>query len=160
MEKVNKIYVANNRQGLLLVIKPTSTTQMSLSFNSGYGLRNEAYFGTDDPFLQEALEKDTRFGKTYRLERVNNMDVAEWNARQELKNSEVKTVKLPTEENQTSDKNNPKDILLDNAQAAKNFLNAEPYNIPFNQLKNKAAIFEEAKKLGLNLKLKSEQNQN
>lgn len=157
MEKVNKIYVANNRQGLLLVIKPTDTTQISINFNSGYGLRNEAYFGTDDPKLQESLEKDARFGKTYRLERVNNMDVAEWNARQDLeKTGKIKSIDTVIPEAEETNPN--KEITLDNAQAAKNFLNAEPYNIPFNQMKNKTAIFEEAKKLGLSLKLKTDQN--
>ena len=157
MEKVNKIYVANNRQGLLLVIRPTNTTQISINFNSGYGLRNEAYYGTDNPELQESLEKDARFGKTYRLERVNNMDVAEWNARQKLKKAgEIKSINTVTPATEESNPN--EEIILDNAQAAKNFLNAEPYNIPFNQMKNKAAIFEEAKKLGLTLKLKTDQN--
>ena len=83
MGTVNKTYVANNRQEYSLVIASAllPNGSMILEFRGGYGMSPEAYYFTEDSLMQKVLEEDHRFGDSYRLAKINNMDVAEYNAR-------------------------------------------------------------------------------
>lgn len=135
---MNKRYTANNRQSLLLILMLPDAGQMSIEFKHGYSLRNEAYFMTNDETLQEVLENDVRYNKTYRLTEIDGMDVAEYNSRKdlaesgempEIMNSDLTPMSFPT------------------AQAAKEWLTKE-HAVPVIILANKGKIVEKAKELG------------
>lgn len=85
---VNKRYTANNRQGLLIILMLPQGGQMSIEFKGGYGIRNEAFYFTNQEEVQLALENDPRFGKSYRLSEVDGMDISEYLARKVIRERE------------------------------------------------------------------------
>lgn len=142
---VNKRYVANNRQSLVLVLV-TGENQMSIEFKPGYGLRDEGYFLTNDLKVQQILEKDPRYKKSYRLAEIDNMDIAEYIARNIIKEKET-----------------PKEVVKDDmkpfttSQEAKDWLNKE-HAVPFNQITNKKKIIDKALELGFKIEFVNENN--
>lgn len=140
---MNKKYTAINRTSLLLIANlPDKKGQISLKFNPGYGLNNDAYFVTDDKDIQDVLEKDARFNSTYKLATIDNMPVAQYNALKQLE-EDKKTGNLP-------DIEPPKEIIqmsFDNINFAKDYLvtqcGVEKIKIP-----NPTAILNKAKELG------------
>ena len=140
--KSNKRYVANNRQNLQIIVSlPGDQGQTTITFQSGYGMMKEAFYLTDNKIMQEALESDKRFNKSYRLEEIDGMPLIEYNARVELE-SGSKPAKEP--------KIVLKDKHFDTVKDAKSWLNTE-HQISFAVLKNKETIKEEAIKLGFNI---------
>lgn len=165
---VNKRYVANNRRSLTMGVRLQSGQSYTIEFFNGYGLRNEGYFLTNNVEVQEALESDPRFNKSYRLEEIDNVNIAEYNALQELKKrkvvvpaeepkAEVITAETPAEPVDEVVAEESKNLEFDNAQTAKNFLNKE-HGVPFSQMKNKAAILKSAEELGFKIVFKNDQN--
>ena len=144
---VNKRYVANNRQSLVLVLV-TGESQMSIEFKPGYGLRNEGYFLTNDLKVQQMLEKDSRYNKSYRLAEIDNMDIAEYIARNCIKDKENETPKEAV---------NDDTKIFTTSQEAKDWLNKE-YKVPFNQITNKKKIIDKALELGFKIEFENENN--
>jgi hypothetical protein len=163
---VNKRYVANNRQSLMLIIN-SGLSQQTIEFKPGYGLRNEGYFLTNDLAMQQALEKDHRYNKSYRLDAINNIPIAEWIARntiaQKEKEKEDKLVKevnpVPGETEQKKDDvpRVPEKVPFSTSQEAKDWLNKE-HGVPFNQITNKKKIIDKAIELGLKIEFVNENN--
>lgn len=92
MKKINKRYIANNRQSLNLAVKLQNDSTRTVEFNTGYGLKSEGYFLTDDPDLQKALEKDARFKKSYRLAEIDGVNIAEIEAKEAQENKSGKGI--------------------------------------------------------------------
>ncbi len=130
---MNKRYTANNRQNLQIVIGLPAKRQTTITFISGYGLKREGYFITENEDLQKALEKDDRFNRSFRLSEVDNMSIAEYNA-----NADIKKKKEQSEK------------IFKTIQEAKDWLNAN-YNVPYNKLGNKTLCEKEFKNVGLEL---------
>lgn len=84
MAIVNKRYVAINRQSLLLVVNVPNGGYRNVEFLNGYGLLNEGYVLTNEPELQEILEKHPRFNQSFRLAEIDNVPVAEYEARKQI----------------------------------------------------------------------------
>ena len=138
----NKRYVANNRQNLQIIVSlPEDKGQTTITFQTGYGLRREAFCLTNDAVIQKALESDKRFNKSYRLEEIDGVPIAEYNARLALESAEKNEV------NKESDLH---EMKFDTVKDAKTWLNTE-HHISFALLKNKETIKEEAEKLGFNV---------
>ena len=143
----NKKYIANNRQSLSMVMVLPGGGQHTIEFKPGYGLLNEGHYFTNDPKVQELLEKDKRFNKTYRLEEINNMNFREYNARKELgllKKEETKTNIIEKE--------------FETVNAAKDFFHDEPYGIGTSKLTTKAQVVAIGKELNFNVTFKSDNN--
>lgn len=143
---MNKRYTANNRQSLLLILIMPEGGQMSIEFKHGYSLRNEAYFMTNDEILQEVLEKDARFNKTYRLTEIDGMDVAEYNSRKDMAKSGALSEATTSELTPMS---------FPTAQAAKEWLTRE-HAVPVIVLANKGKIIEKAKELGFEVSFEND----
>ena len=134
----NKRYVANKRQQLQIVVA-LADGQTTITFNGGYGLRPDAYYITNDEALQNALEKDSRFNVSYRLDEIDNVSTAEYQAKsitQESKeaNLPVKTFRTNTE--------------------AKDWIN-EYYHVPYNRITNKVQLIAEYEKQGFKLEFEN-----
>jgi len=151
---VNKRYVANNRQSLMIIINHPGLGQTTIEFKPGYGLRSEGYFLTNDPDMQDALENDKRYKKSYRLAEIDNMDIAEYTARKILSEKKDETPKEPLT---TEVDNSPNKISFETSQAAKDWLNKE-HNVPFNQISNRKKIVDKATELGFNIEFLNDNN--
>lgn len=145
----NKRYVANNRQSLLLILSLPGGGQTSIEFRPGYGLQAEGYFLTNNEQVQEALEADKRFGKTYRLDEINNMPLTEYNARKSLKE---KGIELPKDTRLLEERVFPR------VQDAKEWLEKD-HNVPISLIGNRAKIIEKARELGFLVKFELNVNQ-
>ena len=137
---MNKRYTANNRQSLILILILPTSGQMSIEFKHGYSIHNEAYFLTNDATVQEALEKDQRFGKSYRLSEIDGMDVAEYNSRKDMKEAGVSD----------GESNELTPLSFPNAQTAKEWLHKD-HSVPLALLTNKGKTYEKAKELGFEI---------
>jgi hypothetical protein len=96
----NKRYTANNRQNLQITVNlPDNKGQVTLTFHSGYGLKSEGYYLTNNETIQTALEQDLRFNKSYRLSEINNVPFAEYSARKAIaeKGKKEETEALPVD---------------------------------------------------------------
>jgi len=141
---LNKRYVANNLQNLQLIISlPEDNGQATITFNAGYGLRSEAYFITDNEDIQQALEKDQRLNKSYRLEEINNMSVVEHEAILSIENA----TRIAEEKDK---KENPTPKEFQTISEAKKWLHHE-LKVPIAKLGNKAAVVEKALEFGFEL---------
>lgn len=157
---VNKRYVANNRQSLMIIINHPGLGQTTIEFKPGYGLRSEGYFLTNDPEMQDALESDKRYEKSYRLAEIDNMDIAEYTARKIIAEREKEESKELPKENpaeETEQDNTPKKRSFETSQAAKDWLNKE-HNVPFNQISNRKKIVDKATELGFNIEFLNDNN--
>jgi hypothetical protein len=147
-----KKYVAINRKSLLIIIGlPDSNRQLSVEFSSAYGLNNEGFFYTKDELVQKALENDHRFNKSFRLAQIDNVDVAEYNARQEIskRQEEVTEINPVVPEG-------PEVISFDNINEAKDFLVSK--GVGKKQIPNPVAIVNRAKELGFTIEIKNIKN--
>lgn len=143
-----KRYVANDLQNLQIIISLPGSGQVTITFNSGYGLRREAYFLTDNETIQNALENDHRLNKSFRLAEINNMSVAEYEARLSIENA----IKIAEEKDK---KENPTPKEFPTISAAKTWLHHE-LNVPMAKLGNKAAVIEKALELGFEISFLNE----
>lgn len=134
---MNKRYVANNRQNLQIIVN-LPKQQVTITFNSGYGLRREAYFITRNEELQKALEEDARFNKSYRLAEIDNMNISEYNARKAI---ELSQMPEPTQ-----------DMEFRTNTDAKEWIN-RTHGVPYAKIVNKAMLTIEYAKLGITLKI-------
>lgn len=164
---VNKKYVANNRRSMLLILGGRGG-QLTLEFKPGYGFSHEGCFLSNDESIQEALESDPRFNKSYRLAQIDNMDVAEFNARKVIKDSATskpvpekikEEVVTPTGDQAPKEKVEetpqvPEIPSFKTIQDAKNWLN-KVHKVPFSQLGNKKKIFAKVEELKLNIKIEN-----
>jgi hypothetical protein len=150
---VNKKYQALNRQSLIMVVQvPGTDKTMTIEFKNGYGLQKDGYFLTNDPVIQDILEKDKRFKDVYALVEIDNVGIAEYNARKELgldANNKPEAEEKPQGDGKK---------LFVNAQAAKDWLNAE-HGVPFNAINNKTKVIEKAKELGFDIAFESDNKQ-
>jgi hypothetical protein len=137
---VNKRYVAINRSSLILIAKlPENKGQLSIEFQSGYGMKREAYFMTDKKEIQDVLEADKRFNNSYRLEEIDNIPVIEYEFRQAQK----KDTKIEESELET--------ITFGSINEAKDFLVSK--GIEKKKIPNPAAIANRGKELGFNIEI-------
>lgn len=144
---VNKKYVANNRQSLLLILMLPSRGQISLEFNSGYGLNSEGFYLTNDEALQAVLESDKRFNKTYRLAEIDGISLVEYNARKEMRENNL----LPEEPKE------PEPKSFRTSQDAKEWLHKE-FAVPYALILNKDKIKAKALELGFDVTFENDQN--
>lgn len=139
---MNKRYVAINRSSLILIAKlPENKGQLSIEFQSGYGMKKEAYFITNNKEIQDVLESDKRFNESYRLEEIDNINVVEYEFLQTQKESVV------------NDSNAIEKMPFNNINDARDFLANEPYNIERNKLNNPKSILNRAKELGFEFEI-------
>ena len=137
----SKRYVANNRANLQIVVTLPDSGQVTITFNTGYGLRREGYFLTSNEAIQKAFESDKRYNLSYRLEEIDNIPLAEYEARKFLKSNEVPV-------------SNVKTFRINND--AKDWINSH-YGIPYSRLINKAMLTEEYAALGFELQFEEKQ---
>ncbi len=142
----NKKYTSINRQSLLIVIAlPQKKGQCTIEFKTGYGLSAEGYYFTNDPIIQEALESDKRFNKSFRLDKIDNVSIHEYNAK-------------ITVDKQNEDDELPVIIekVFSNVNGAKDFFKADPYEIPVSKLATKSAIIDQGKALNFDIKFETD----
>lgn len=152
---VNKRYVANNRQSLVLILNDPNMGQMTIEFKPGYGLRNEGYFLTNDPKVQQILEKDPRYNKSYRVDEIDNVPIAEYIARRTLNVPKDGGTKETVADEQGE--KNPERKEFATAQEAKDWLNKE-HAVPLNQITNKKKIVDKAIELGFKIEFVNDNN--
>ena len=127
---------------MILIAKlPDNKGQLSIEFQSGYGMKREAYFITNDKEIQDVLEADKRFNNSYRLEEIDNINIAEYEFRQTQQGSSVdKTTTLEK-------------MQFNSINDARDFLTSEPYNIDKTKLNNPKAMLNRAKELGFEFEI-------
>lgn len=112
------------------VIRVNGRPQRVLFKNGSFGSSTiPARFSTTDAVLQQAIERDPRFGSLIRLENLSRAD-EEADAPKEKKDVRVFTG-------------------ITGIQDARNVLSQEPYNVSLDELKNKTAIKKAAKEKGV-----------
>ncbi len=170
----NKRYTAFNRQNFLLVVNvPGTTNQMSIEFSGGYGMSSEAYFFTNDIDVQNMLESDPRFNEKFRLTEIDNVPIAEYNARKEIKAAKKEVVQkvevkpevvqeakteaevIPAAPKEVVEKVAVKRNVFKNMQDARNYFASE-LKVPFHLTNNKQKLKEKAAELGVNIVLESD----
>jgi len=143
----NKKYKSINRSGLLIVIvSPESKRQFTIEFKPGYGRNAEGYYYTNDPVVQEAIENDKRFNKSFKIDKINNLSIHEYNAK--TKSSKQGEVVPPTVVFVEK--------MFKNVNAAKDFFRADPYKVPVSKLATKALIVAKGKTLGFETKFEND----
>lgn len=121
---------------MILIAKlPENKGQLSIEFQSGYGMKREAYFITNNKEIQEVLEADKRFNNSYRLEEIDNINIAEYESLQTQK----KDTKIEEPEFET--------ITLGSINEAKDFLISK--GIDKKKIPNPTAIANRGKELGV-----------
>jgi len=149
----NKRYIGNNRQNYQVTVNlPENKGQVTLTFNSGYGLRPESYLLTSDENVQAALEQDKRFNRSYRLTEIDNVPLSEYNARIAIakKTKEEKEIKvLPVV-----------DLEVKEVKTFANFLSAKSwlsknYEVVYSELINKEILAAKYAEAGFELKIES-----
>ncbi len=149
----NKRYIGNNRQNYQVTVNlPENKGQVTITFNSGYGLRPESFFLTSDEYVQAALEQDKRFNRSYRLAEIDNVPLAEYMAKKAIAGKKETASKITTEEVLTNDNQKPEVKTFANFLAAKSWL-CKNYTAVYSELNSKEVLAAKYAEAGLELKI-------
>ena len=75
-----KRYIAPNLKNYLMGVTLPGGVTMTLRFNSGFGQGNNAFYITSDETIQKALERDVRYGRSFKLVQIDGVPIEEYNA--------------------------------------------------------------------------------